>query len=60
MKKLTKPFIVVYDENNSIIIKQIDNKETYVGKDDTGMEFDTEDELDKFIADNDLKESEKI
>lgn len=58
MKKLTKPFIVVYDENNSIITKQTENKETYVGAGAKYAEFDTEEGLNQFIEEKGLKETD--
>jgi len=56
MKKLTKPYIVVYDENNSIISKLTENRETTIGEGRFGAEFDTEEELNNFIIMSGLKE----
>jgi len=58
MKILTKSFIVIYDDNKNIIIRQTENKETYVGKGSKYAEFDSEDELNQFIVDNKLVEVE--
>lgn len=57
MKELTKSFIIVHKKDKSIIIK-IKNNEgiTYVGGNDTGVEFDTEQELDDYISENNLVE----
>ncbi len=58
MKKLTKKFVVVYDTDNLIITKSETNAETYVPKDRLSAEFDTQEELDSFITDNNLHEYE--
>lgn len=58
MKKLTKQFTVVYNEEGQIIVKTDNNSETYVPEERLYAEFDTQEELDEFIVDNDLKEQE--
>jgi len=60
MELLTKPFIVVYDKDKNIIIRQTQNKQTYVGKGNKYAEFLTEEDLNKFIIDHQLKEMDSI
>lgn len=54
--KLIKQHIVVYDENNIIMVKSDNNAETVVGKGRKGAEFDTREELEQFITSKELKE----
>ena len=58
--KLTKQFVVVYDENKSIISKSENNKETFVGIDKQGVEFDSKEELEQFIIENNLTKGDLI
>lgn len=53
--KLTKQFIVVYNEKKEIISISSENSETYVGNGMLSAEFDTQIELDSFIVENQLK-----
>ena len=54
MKKLTKPFIVVY-KDHLITIASSNNSETIVPEILDSAEFDTQIELDNFVASNNLK-----
>ena len=56
MTILKKQYIVVYDNDNNILSKSDSNIETYVGKGKHSAEFDTLEELGRFIKDKGLKE----
>lgn len=55
--ELKKRFIVVYDNDNNIIVKSESNTITLVGEGRKGGEFDTQEELEQFIVQNGLKEN---
>ncbi|MPT33114.1 MAG: hypothetical protein E2600_15905 [Chryseobacterium sp.] len=57
--KLNKPHIVVYNEEKNIIIKLNNNTETFPGLNCFFAEFDEEENLAKFIAENNLVENTK-
>lgn len=54
--KLSKPYVVVYNEEKKIIIKLANNLETFPGLGCHSAEFDTEQELDNYISENNLVE----
>lgn len=56
MKELTKPFRIVYNDENQILlpIEYGDNTPTYVGEGRHSAEFDTSVEAEIFIRDNNL------
>jgi hypothetical protein len=60
MKILTKKYVVVYDEENKVIIARIQNGSeefpTIAGGDSAGVEFDTEQELEDYISEHNLTE----
>lgn len=58
MKKLTKQFIVVYN-NNKIVVKSTTNSETFVGNGNEGVEFDSNEELEEFIEQNNLTDPDE-
>lgn len=60
MKKLTKRYVVIFDNNNNVLIKLTDNTETYVGKDHKYAEFDSLQELEDFIEKEELKDEYTI
>ncbi|MPS74727.1 MAG: hypothetical protein E2590_16455 [Chryseobacterium sp.] len=54
---LTKPFIVVWDSvSKTIVIRATDNVNTYVPASMESQEFDTEQELEDYISENNLIE----
>jgi len=57
---LTKQFVLVYNEEKQIIVKCLDNVETYPGKETYYAEFDTIEELDSFIKENEIIDLENI
>jgi len=57
MIELTKPFIVVYHSSKEIEIKLTNNISTFPGIGLNYAEFDTQEELEQFILDNELVES---
>jgi len=57
MKILTKQFIVIYDgETKAIIVQLSDNATTYCPNNYQSAEFDTEQELQDYISENNLVE----
>jgi hypothetical protein len=54
--KLTKQYIVVYNEEKKIIIKADNNTETSPGLGCYFAEFDTEQELEDYVSENNLTE----
>ena len=60
MTTLTKSFIVVYNNSNEIIAKSVTNNETCVGDGMSSAEFDTEEELNSFISENSLVETDIV
>lgn len=58
MKKLEKQFIVVYDSEGKIVSKSVNNLETIIGEGKLFAEFDSEEELNQFIENNNLYEDE--
>ncbi|WP_027381880.1 hypothetical protein [Epilithonimonas caeni] len=54
MKELTKPCIVVWNNENIIQTKLYDNVSTWHGPMYESAEFDSPEELDQFISDNEL------
>lgn len=58
MKKLEKQFIVVYDSEEKIVSKSVNNLETIIGEGKLFAEFDSEEELNQFIENNNLYEDE--
>ncbi|WP_312769265.1 hypothetical protein [Epilithonimonas sp.] len=56
-KVLTKSYIVIYDnETRAIKLKMLDNGTTYVPDGLATAEFDTEQELEDYISENNLIE----
>lgn len=53
---LNRPHIVVYNDEKSIIIKLNNNTETFPGLGCYFAEFDTEQELEDYISENNLVE----
>ena len=58
MTTLTKQFIVVYNSDKEIVSKSNSNFETYVGDGMSATEFDSEDELNAFIEEKSLVETQ--
>lgn len=60
MKKLTKKYALVYNEEAKMIIAKTENCSIefpmYVGGNDIGVEFDTSQELEDYISENNLTE----
>ena len=60
MKKLTKKYVLVYDEESKQIVFNLHNNSrefpTYPSGDFVGAEFDTEQELEDYISENGLVE----
>jgi len=57
IKTLTKPFIAIYDNDTRMIrLKMLDNGTTYVPDELGTAEFDTQQELEDFITENNLTE----
>jgi len=57
MKTLTKPFIVIWDITTKIIsLKMLDNIQTFISDDSETAEFNTNQELEDFIVENNLIE----
>ena len=57
MTELTKQYTVVYKDDKTIISLNYNGGVTYPGVDDNYAEFDTQEELEQFILDNELVES---
>lgn len=60
MKKLTKKYVLVYDQESKTIIFKLHSNSpefpTYPAADAVGAEFDTEQELEDYISENNLTE----
>lgn len=60
MKILTKKYALVYDEESKTIIFKLNNNSpefpTYPAGDSVGVEFDTLQELEDYISENNLTE----
>lgn len=60
MITLTKLFIVIWNDDKQILVKDINNINTYHGDMYYSAQFDTQEELDQFILDNELIEETTI
>lgn len=60
MEILTKKYALVYDQDSKMIILKLDNNSpefpTYPAGNAVGVEFDTEQELEDYITENNLTE----
>ena len=51
---LTKKYKIVHDNKKNIIIKNDEDVKVYVGSEKIGAEFDSKEDMEKYINDNNL------